>query len=367
MIISCPNCSTRYDVEDSSFSPDGRSVLCAVCDNSWFVPPPVPVGSLIKAKNKPISAPDGSGVGADFDDDEDDSLFAVVDPDEKDEETLKASEKDRDQRDDEEMSFFERVRARGGEARGDDDTPGFSDGDDIAAGDRRGPEIVDADFEDLREGAEDRRGSFGRRARDQRRRSTALTRINDLDETAARVFSDEFFSALRVQPRDLEKAIRKARRRAESRDKNRLTPLRAVGWSVWLGVVAATAFVIYTYRDDIVNRWPNASAAYAVIGIEAEAAGLKIDAVGHRIAMSTVGPTIEVTGRLINDSDAALPSPVMQAEAFAADGALLSRWTFDLDVSEVTAGGTADFMTRAPAPDGVAEIALTFAPENARR
>ena len=374
MIISCPNCSTRYDVEDSSFSPDGRSVLCAVCDNSWFVPPPVPIGNLIKAKSKPIIAPDESGINADFDDDEDDSLFAVVDPDEKKDEPLQADHHSKDD-DDEEMSFFERVRARGAEARTErerdagenDETLSFTDGDDSDVEDRRAPEVVDADFEDLREGPTDRRGGFGRRARDQRRRSTALTRIDDLDETAARLFNDEFFAALRVQPRELEKAIRKARRRAESRDKNRLTPLRAVGWSVWLGVVLATMFVVYTYRDDIVDRWPNASAAYAVIGIEAEAAGLKIDAIGHRIAMSTKGPTIEVTGRLINDSDSALPSPVMQAEALAADGALLARWTFDLDVSEIAAGGEAEFMTRAPASDGVAEIALTFAPESARR
>jgi len=52
MIISCPNCATRYDVEDRRFSPDGRSVRCAECDESWFVPAPQPIEDLIPLKKQ---------------------------------------------------------------------------------------------------------------------------------------------------------------------------------------------------------------------------------------------------------------------------------------------------------------------------
>lgn len=375
MIISCPHCSTRYDVEDTSFSPDGRSVLCAACDNSWFVPAPVPIGELIKAKGKPkLSYHDLSNA---VDDEEDDQLFDVVDPDARDSSPEPVARRDFADASDEteEMSFFERVRARGARARTEEEqekfdadyqgaepgnTPRFSDDIGLGLENKRDEDIVDADFEDLNGSGDRRQSGFGRRVGDKRRGSTALARIDDIDETAQRVFNDEFFAALHVQPRELEKAIRKARRRAEFRDKNRLTPLRAIGWSVWLGAVAATVFVLFTYRDDIVNRWPNASAAYAVIGIEAEADGLKIETVGHRVAMSTQGPTIEVTGRLINDSDVTLPTPVMVAEALDANGVLLSQWTFNLDVSEIGPNGGANFSTRSTAPDGVAEIALTF-------
>ncbi|MEM9014556.1 MAG: zinc-ribbon domain-containing protein, partial [Pseudomonadota bacterium] len=40
MIITCPECATRYNVEDDRFLPDGHSVRCTNCGVSWFVPAP---------------------------------------------------------------------------------------------------------------------------------------------------------------------------------------------------------------------------------------------------------------------------------------------------------------------------------------
>jgi predicted Zn finger-like uncharacterized protein len=41
MLITCPNCSTRYTVADSAMPPQGRKVRCANCGHVWYQRPVV--------------------------------------------------------------------------------------------------------------------------------------------------------------------------------------------------------------------------------------------------------------------------------------------------------------------------------------
>ena len=391
MIISCPSCATRYDVDDDRFQPDGRSVRCAECSVSWFVPAPTPVENLMPLKPKarkldeearreePQRREGRIRFDDAYEDDLEDPLFDGAPPkpprEEPGEPRPAARSAHDDGRHDDERHSRKRADARvaeRGERRG-----AFNDEDSlVATRSRKSAKVVDAEFEDVdlgppvREAPPPIRG-FGRRAdededaselRDDRRGGRAIARYEDLDPIAERVFKDEFFAALRVQPKELERAIRKARRRAEAREKNRLTPLRAVGWSAFAGAIAAAVFVAYAYRNSIVAMFPSALGAYQAIGIEASPYGLKIEGVTHRVAMSTDGPVIEILGRVRNDSGGAVKAPMLQAEALGEDGQILTRWTFPVRAGEISAGETVDFATRTPAPEDVREVLLSFAP-----
>lgn len=428
MIITCPDCATRYDVDDARFSPNGRSVRCAACGESWFVPAPEPIDELSlddaaddepspksssggrmkmrmddeyarksekSGKSKSRSKDDGRRAFADveiddltFDDDEDDALFDAPlsaskkssrgkdkrrdDEDDADEIgggwrkgrkfIVRDEDLDRDDREDERGRRGASFKSRRQERHEREERSRRDEKDEYDPYNDREvfePEILDADWEDV---DEDRPRNFGRKIREERRRATALARLEDVRDFDPRVFDEEFFDSLSVTPRELERALRKARRRAEIRDKNRLTPLRAFGWSAWIAAVAGTIYAVVAYREEIVRIAPKTADAYAVVGIDAKPFGLTITDVDHRVAMSTTGATIEITGVLVNDGATSVAAPLLQAEALGPQGELLARWTFSANESDISAAGRVAFSTRAPAPDGVSEVALSFAP-----
>jgi predicted Zn finger-like uncharacterized protein len=53
MILTCPNCATRYQADAAKFVPDGRKVRCAKCGHTWHQPAPEAEGSSVAA---PIEA-----------------------------------------------------------------------------------------------------------------------------------------------------------------------------------------------------------------------------------------------------------------------------------------------------------------------
>ncbi len=54
MILTCPACATRYEVDAAKFPPQGRQVRCAKCGHNWHQPGP---GQEIAAEPVPIPAP----------------------------------------------------------------------------------------------------------------------------------------------------------------------------------------------------------------------------------------------------------------------------------------------------------------------
>ncbi len=57
MILTCPECATRYFVADDRIGPEGRTVRCASCGNKWLARPDEPL--------ELASAPDEGAVAGD--------------------------------------------------------------------------------------------------------------------------------------------------------------------------------------------------------------------------------------------------------------------------------------------------------------
>ena len=63
MIITCPECATRYEAASKAFEPDGRKVRCTSCAHTWFQMPEDDSGFAVDPVPEELGLPD------DFDDD----------------------------------------------------------------------------------------------------------------------------------------------------------------------------------------------------------------------------------------------------------------------------------------------------------
>ena len=59
MILDCPACATRYQVDEAKFPPQGRQVRCAKCGHNWFQPgPEAEAPSVAEPEPMPAAAPE---------------------------------------------------------------------------------------------------------------------------------------------------------------------------------------------------------------------------------------------------------------------------------------------------------------------
>jgi predicted Zn finger-like uncharacterized protein len=57
MILTCPNCATRYEADAAKFLPAGRKVRCAKCSHTWHQPaPPAEVDEAVAVEAAPSLA-----------------------------------------------------------------------------------------------------------------------------------------------------------------------------------------------------------------------------------------------------------------------------------------------------------------------
>ena len=62
MILTCPECATRYQTDPSHFAPDGRKVRCAKCGHVWFQPAPASEPEADIGRAEELSGPDTESI-----------------------------------------------------------------------------------------------------------------------------------------------------------------------------------------------------------------------------------------------------------------------------------------------------------------
>jgi len=58
MILTCPECATRYQADAAQFQPSGRKVRCARCGHVWHQSAPLPEPEIVIPEAEPVAAPE---------------------------------------------------------------------------------------------------------------------------------------------------------------------------------------------------------------------------------------------------------------------------------------------------------------------
>lgn len=146
-------------------------------------------------------------------------------------------------------------------------------------------------------------------------------------------------------------ATLKYRERIRARERNRLTPMRRLGWSLWILALSAVTVNICD-RDLMEELWPQSGKLYAALfGARDVTAPLELKNVTTRYAQSIEGPVLEIRGTVINSG----ATPVMPLLELSVDGEVLADYGA-VSLSEVTVPvrGERPFVVRAMLPEGTA-------------
>ena len=305
MILTCPNCSTRFRVNPAAFGNTPRVVKCAKCAHSWTQAPTEEGGAAASAKPKPAPkptpapAPAPAPSAADLEEDWDVETGPDAGKKPKPSYVEEAADDDDD--------------GDGGFQSGDDDYP-FTDDpidmdeDFVQQAPSRGPLLNDEDLVPVRP-SEKKRKSGG---------ASKILRLVWLSLTL-------------------------------------ITLLILVG---------AVGYVIVK-RDELSIEYPSLVDIMDLVGIPVDPYGIDFLDVSFHYEAADEAPegvtVLVLAGKVINTSEMKRPIQPIRVDFFDKDGNGIYYWTFEAKASEVDVGGSVHFSSRLPEPPkDAADMRISF-------
>lgn len=178
-------------------------------------------------------------------------------------------------------------------------------------------------------------------------------------------------SWMQTPPQDLPKVVTAAEAepqpvapvRAESR---RRPSKAAVGWLIFLAVVAGGGTGLYHFRQQIVDRWPPAARLYFELGIKLKKLGEGLEIRNLKLSQSERdgAPLLVVTGEIANNTQTAIDVPMLRGALLDAEKSEIQHWTFAAGQGRLLPGEVSAFQTEVANPKPqAANVLITFTAE----
>ena len=152
------------------------------------------------------------------------------------------------------------------------------------------------------------------------------------------------------------------RARAEQQRRLRRAAAQGIAWagmaSVFVGLVASA----WLFRVEVVEAFPRAAAAYAMVGSPVNPVGLDFEAMSAKEAPGHPGMVL-VSGALRNVRDGEIVAPPVRVALLDAHGAEIGHKVVRIDAAPVLPGKVQGFAALIPDPGGhAADINVNFVP-----
>lgn len=351
MKITCPNCTTSYQVPDDYIGEEGRAVRCANCGETWQAKEEAPASAVLEegldTSQSDIDALfDEGGAGEEQSQDDIDALFDSA-----------AEGEDQSQDDIDEL--FDSPAAE--EDQSQDDIDALFDGP--AAGEEQNQDDIDALF-----GEEN--ASVDAPLEEEAVSSSPIMVTADEDHALPPVVegldADTFETHKAIaRGRDIESSVRR-RKRSNRRRKAKKHAAETFGnRNEWIigGVALVASLVIVlgllVLPQPVVRLMPDFASLYATVGIEVNLSGVKFDAIDVSLVQQTGAPVVSVQAELVNPGAEPVILPSIQLSILGNDDAELYSWAVDPDGGVGLGPGERKLIdTTVAAPSQARELAL---------
>ncbi len=132
----------------------------------------------------------------------------------------------------------------------------------------------------------------------------------------------------------------------------------------WAGLVLFVLLLLgggYSFREQIITAWPQASNLYAALGLGAPAGNLRLTDVSFSQGIQQGRPALSVKGVIVNDGDKAMTAPLVLVKLRNAGGRDIFEWIYQLPEPVLAAGAKMAFETSLADPPAEARnLEVTF-------
>jgi len=140
------------------------------------------------------------------------------------------------------------------------------------------------------------------------------------------------------------------RAKAEQKRRMKKAAAQAAPWAALAVILLALIGAAFAFRLQIVQAWPQAAAAYKLVGAPVNLAGLEFEAVGAKTAPHDPGKVV-VSGALRNIRDNEVVAPPVRVALLNAAGAEVAHRIVRLETAPVLPGKVQGFAVVIPDPE----------------